>query len=168
MVECLQLGSPLPFRITARPASSVGESGLGTALLVLTPWFSAAGIFFMLSGAWPISAFMAASLAGLVAAFLHVQRHAGDFEQLTLDADRLVIDSHAPGDDRHAEFNSQWVSVAVRPADSLGIGSGTPRLVLRGQGKEIVFGYLLSDEEVATVGRELARRLSRIRQWGRA
>lgn len=164
MVECLQLGSPLPFRVTARPAPSVRQPGLGTALLVLAPWFGVAGTFFLLHGAWPISAFMAASLAGLIAAFLHVRRHAGDFEQLTLDADRLVVDSHAPGDDRHAEFNSQWVSVAVRPAGTV----GTHRLVLRGQGKEIVFGYLLSDAEVTAVGRELARRLSRIRQWGRA
>lgn len=167
MVECLQLGSPLPFRVTARPAPSVRRPGVGVALLVLLPWFSVAGAFFALRGAWPVSAFMAASLAGLVAAFLHVQRHAGDFEQLTLDADRLVVDSHAPGDDRHAEFNSQWVSVAVRPAGSLG-GGGMPRLVLRGQGKEVVFGNLLSAEEVTTVGRELARRLSRIHQWGRA
>lgn len=164
MVECLQLGSPLPFRVTARPAPSIREPGLGTALAILVPWFSVAGTFFVLQGAWPIAVIMLASLAGLVAAFLHVRRHAGDFEQLTLDADRLVVDSHAPGDDRHAEFNSQWVSVAVCPAGSV----GTHRLLLRGQGKEIVFGTLLSDAEVTTVGRELARRLSRIRQWGRA
>ncbi len=163
MVECLQLGSPLPFRVTARPTPGVREPGLGTAVLVLAPWFAVAGTFFLLHGAWPITAFMAASLAGLVAAFLHVRRHAGDFEQLTLDADRLVVDSHAPGDDRHTEFNSQWVSVAVQTGGAV----GAPRLVLRGQGREIVFGRLLSAAEVGCVGRELSRRLARLHQWGR-
>ncbi|MFC5300753.1 DUF2244 domain-containing protein [Azospira restricta] len=162
MMECLQHGSPLPFRVTARPGPGVRWPGLRVALAVLLPWFAAAGTFFALHGAWPIVAWMAAALAGLVAAFLHLKRHAGDFERLTLDADRLVVDSHAPGDDRHTEFNSHWVSAALRRVDA----AGTRRLVLRAEGKEVAFGRLLSDAELAIVGRELGRRLARLRQWG--
>lgn len=162
MMECLHSGSPLPFRVTARPGPGARRPGLRVALAVLLPWFAAAGTFFALQGAWPIVAWMAAALAGLVAAFLHLRRHAGDFERLTLDAEHLVVDSHEPGGDRHTEFNSQWVSAALRPTGA----AGTPRLVLRAQGQEVAFGRLLSAAELATVGRELNRRLARLHQWG--
>lgn len=164
MTEYLQGSRPLPFCVTARPGPYLRRPGLGVALCVLLPWFLAAGTFFALHGAWPIVAWMMLTLGALVAAFRHLRRHADDFERLTLDAEHLVVDSHAPGEDRHTEFNSQWVSAALRPAGA----GGAQRLLLRAEGKEVAFGRLLSPAELATVGREVNRRLARLHQWGGA
>jgi len=162
MVECVHTESLLPFRVTARPAPLTSRPGARVAFALLAPWFGLAGGFFALLGAWPVAAFMAASLAGLLAAFHHLRRHADDFERITLDREHLVVDTHAPGDNRHAEFNSQWVSVAIAPAGH----GGAQRLLLRAQGREFAFGRLLTADELADVGRELNRRLSRFQQWG--
>lgn len=116
------------------------------------------GAIFLSMGVWPVTLFLLLPVSGLILAYRELERHAGDFERLTLDRDRLVLESHSPDADRRMEFNSQWVQVILR-ADAAG---GT-LLALRSHGREFAFGYLLSDEERATLGHELKLRLARIR-----
>lgn len=161
MVECVRAEDPAHFCVTARPNFVAGSPGLRLAMVILLPWWGGVGAVFVKLGAWPVTLFMLLPLLGLAWAFHQVERHAGDFERLTLDDDRLILDSHTPDQDQHLEFNSHWVQVALQPA---AVGGGT-MLTLRSHGKEVAFGRLLSDEERATVSRELSRRLAQIKHF---
>lgn len=141
MMECAGAGNPAQFRVTARPNSAVGNPGLGVAMIVLLPSCTVVGLGLLMLGAWPAALFMALPLLGLAWAFRRIQQHAGDFERLTLDDDRLIVDSHSADGDQHLEFNSHWVQVALRRS---AVGGGMT-LTLRSHGREAIFGRLLSD-----------------------
>lgn len=159
MMEYVRAANPAHFCVTARPNSVLGHLGLRLAMIVLLPWWGGIGLVFVMLGAWPVTLFMLLPLLGLGWASYHIERHAGDYERLTLAEDRLILDSHSPESDQHLEFNSYWVQVALEPAAA----GGGRLLTLRSRGKEVAFGRLLSDEERAAVGRELTQRLARIR-----
>lgn len=159
MVEFVRADSAANFCVTARPNSVLGSPGLRLAMIILLPWSAAMGTVFIVLGAWPVTLFLLLPIFGLTWAFQHLQRHAGDFERLTLENDRLILDCHTPDQDQHFEFNSHWVQVALQPS---AVGGGHT-LTLRSHGKEVAFGHLMSDEERALVGRELKLRLARIR-----
>lgn len=161
MVEFVRAGDPAHFSVTARPNFVAGSAGLRVAMVILLPWWGGIGAVFVKLGAWPVTFFMLLPLLGLAWAFHEVERHAGDFERITLDEDRLILDSHTPDEDRHLEFNSQWVQVALQPA---AIGGGKI-ITLRSHGKEVAFGRLLSDDERAAIGRELNLRLAKIKHY---
>lgn len=161
MVECVRAGDPAHFSVTARPNFVAGCAGLRVAMVILLPWWGGIGAVFVKLGAWPVTLFMLLPLLGLAWAFHQVERHAGDFERLTLDENRLILDSHSPDEDQHLEFNSQWVQVALQPAS---VGGGSV-LTLRSHGKEVAFGRLLSDEERAAIGHELRLRLAHIKHY---
>lgn len=161
MVEFVRASDPAHFCVTARPNFVAGSPGLRLAMAVLLPWWGIVGAIFIQLGAWPVILFMLLPVAGLGWAFHEIERHAGDFERLTLDEDRLILDSHTPDQDQHLEFNSYWVQVDLQPA---AVGGGT-LLTLRSHGKAVPFGRLLSDEERATLSHELSQRLAHIRHY---
>lgn len=159
MVEFVGTADPVsPFSVVARPNSVSGRPGLLISMALLVPAATVAGVAFLLIGAWPVTLFMGLHILALLAAFVCVERHAGDFERLTLTDHRLILDRHTPGSDQHFEFNGCWVQVDLQ---TLSIGGGN-RLCLRSHGKEVPFGYLLSDDERLAVSRELRRRLARL------
>lgn len=160
MVEVVRAGDSahLHLCVTARPNSAAGTSGRQVAMSILVPSCTLVGVAFLMLGAWPAMLFMALPLIGLTVAFRQVELHAGDFERLTLDGDRLIVDRHLLDQDQHLEFNSYWVQVALRHTS---VGSNT--LALRSHGKEVFFGQLMSDEEREALGLELKRWLAQIR-----
>jgi uncharacterized membrane protein len=159
MVEFATVGSAARFSVIARPNSVTRKSGLVVTLAILLPVCTLVGAGFLALGAWPVTIYMLLAVVALVAAFLHVERHAEDFERLTLDGDRLILDWHSPGEDRHLEFNSHWVQVELQPV------AARPgnRLALRSHGRAIPFGQLLSDNERVALGLELRHRLAQTR-----
>lgn len=159
MMEYARAGDPAQFCITARPDSVTGGPGWRLAMFILLPGSGLIGAFFLAQGIWPVALTLSLPVLGLIRACRELERHAGDFERLTLEADRLLLDCHSPAGDTHLEFNSHWVQVALRRS---AVGGGMT-LTLRSHGREAIFGRLLSDEERAAVGRELKRRLARIR-----
>jgi uncharacterized membrane protein len=160
MVDVVSATNPTRLRIVARPNSAAGQSGLIVTMCVFVPSLTLAGTVFWILGAWPVTVFMGLNLLALIAGFAYVERHAGDFEAINLDAERLIVDSHTAQDDRHWEFNTCWVQVNLKPT-ALGVGN---TLAFRCHDKEITFGRLLSDDERTMVGRELRSRLARIRR----
>lgn len=128
-------------------------------MLILVPVCSVLGFAFLLIGAWPVTLFLGLHIAALLTAFLHVEKHAGDFERLTLADDRLILDTHTVDGDQHREFNGHWVQVELL---NTAVGGGNS-LYLRSHGKEIPFGRLLSDDERRAVNQELGRRLAMLR-----
>jgi len=158
MVDIVNTAAKAPLRITVRPNSAVNGRWHSVVLLLLVPVFGAVGLGFTLLGAWPVLPCLLLVMFALVGALQHIERHAGDFERITLDDDVLTVDRHAPEQDQHLEFNSRWVQLV-----SHDIAPGETRyLALRSHGREHPVGLELSDDERAAVGRELKSRLYKL------
>lgn len=111
-----------------------------------------AGAFTVL-GAWLIMPFAGLEIGALYLAFRLLDRRANDYEQLTIDGDRLVVEQQRQGRFSRFEGNRLWAQVVVRKQ------SERVELALRYCGREIEFGTLLSDEARSHAARRLQEQL---------
>lgn len=110
---------------------------------------------FALAGAPYVLPFAGVELAGLAFAFRWIERHAGDYERVTLRGDALEIEV---GDARRVErrtFNPQWAQV-VFDGESLAV---------RERGSAFTFGRLMTRDERARVAQVLRRRTGTREQY---
>jgi uncharacterized membrane protein len=87
----------------------------------------------------------------LAGAFWLMERHAEDWERLTVAGDRVVVERAKGGRHERREFNRYWLRVEVEPA---GYGR-PPRVTLRGGGTSWEFGNSLPAGKRLEVAREL-------------
>lgn len=150
-MECTGRGLVAGFSLTARRNDSLSAAGRHLVFCLILAVSLAISVGFALVGAWPILPFAGAEMLALYLAFRYVARHAGDYERITVDGDRVLLEA-ADGDRvaRH-EFNRYWVQVVLDWAGS----DGHCRLALRYCGKEVEFGRHLTDEEREAAARRL-------------
>lgn len=156
MVDIVNTPPAAPLRITVRPNCAARRGEGVRTLAVATPIGVAIALGLFWLGAWPVVPFVTLALAALTLAVHLVERRAGDFEQITVDDDKLTVDRHDRADDEHFEFNCYWVQVIVRKAAA----GGCAYLALRSHGREVALGHDLTDEERASVGGLLLSRLA--------
>ena len=111
-----------------------------------------AGAFAMF-GAWLILPFAGLEVGALYLAFRLLDRRANDYERLTIDGDRLVVEQQRHGRLTRFEGNRVWAQVVVRRQ------SARVQLALRYHGREIEFGTFLSDEARSHAARSLQEQL---------
>lgn len=104
-------------------------------------------------GAWPILPFFGLELLVLLWVFRVIDRHAGDFDRLTIRGEQLLIERWDVGRAVTTEFNRYWTQVVLR----CGQGGNRCRLAVRAHGLEVEFGRFLNDEERMKLARELRR-----------
>src|SRR6185436_19396066 len=89
----------------------------------------------------------------LYLAFCYIDRHAGDYERVTIRGDNVSIEVHEGTDVSCIELQRYWVRIACDH-------DGT-RLALRSHGREVEVGRNLSGEQRLAMARELSRELGR-------
>jgi len=161
MVDIVGAASSAHYCVTIRPNCSFPAAGHFYFLALTLPVYSFIAVGFTLLGAWPVVPFFLLALATLAHACYQMQRHAGDFERITIDDDKMILETHDPKSDEHYEFNCYWAKVILYEEEGI---SGHCFLALRSHGREVPFGRLLSDDERAMVGRELQIHLSGFRR----
>lgn len=106
----------------------------------------------IIGGAWPVLPFAGLEMAALALAFFCYARRVGDFERITLDDGKLVVEVRARDRVMRYEFNPFWVRLVM--------GGGQPtRLALRSHGRELEIGRYLDDDDRRRLAVELARLL---------
>ncbi len=146
----------VPFSITARANCSLTPGGRRVAFaLIFAVSLGIASGFAILLGAWPVLPFAGLEMAALYLAFDWVNRHAGDFERLTVEGDVVTVEAWECARLERFRLNRHWARV-VLAADPV---SGHSRLALRSHGREVPFGRHLTDAERAHLAGELRRRL---------
>lgn len=139
----------------ARRNNSLSRSGRRLVLGFLAVLVLAISLGFAFIGAWLVFPFGGLDVLVVYLAFRYVERHAADYERMSLGGDMIVIERGQRGRTRKFEFNRHWVQVDYQ--GPRGMESG--KLVLRSHGVDVEFGIYLTDEQRADVVRRLKEHL---------
>lgn len=156
-MECTGREEAVVYSITARRNCSMSSSGRVFVFGVLFSVSLGISTGFALLGAWLIMPFAGLEMLVLYWAFRYMERHAGDFERITICGDRLTVECAQIDEVRRYEFNRYWAQIALRP-DPEGRGC---RLTLRSHGREVEFGTFLIDSERMALAHQLRKELGR-------
>jgi len=114
------------------------------------------GLGFAALGAWLVLPYSALEMAVLYWAFRWIERHASDWERVSVCGDRVIVERERAGVRMRQEFNRYWVRVEV---EAVGFNR-TPRLKLRFAGRDLHFGEELPPAQRRRVARDLHRALA--------
>lgn len=147
------LPTDLEYCVVARRNDSLGRvprwqvfGALAAVSLVLAAAFAVVG-------AWPVLPYSVLEIALLGGAFYYVERHAEDWERLTIAGDRVVVEQVWGSKRQRHEFNRYWLRVEV---ESEGFGR-SPQMMLRSGRETWAFGSTLPVAERLAVAQELRR-----------
>jgi uncharacterized membrane protein len=126
------------------PHRSLPPSGFLIMMVLISLISFVIGMVFFLIGAWPVMGFFGLDVALIYYAFKLNYRSGKLYETITLSPENLRLERvHPSGKREEFDFNPYWARVSCtvdRP-------DGRTSLRLAAQGKEILFGQFLTDEE---------------------
>lgn len=153
--ETLPNPAPLRFRARLTPHRSLTPAGFLAVMSALAAASFAAGLIFLLAGAWPVVGFLGLDVVLVYLAFRLNYRSARQYEIVELtDAALTVTRVDARGRGESFGFNPYWVQLDVRERSD-----GRADLRLGSHGREISFGRFLSDTEKRDFARALTSAL---------
>ena len=120
---------------------------------ILTVCLGIAVAFSLVFGAWPIMPFAGIEMVVLYLAFRFIDRHAEDYERITIRGDSVAVEVREGSRVTRQELNRCWAQVVCE--------SGGVRLALRSHGREVEVGRHVCEGARAGIARELARELRR-------
>jgi uncharacterized membrane protein len=155
MVDICGTASSVHYSVTARPNCSLSPAGTLCVFTIIVLISLSLSFSLLLIGAWPVLPFAVTELIALGYCFYHVLRHSGDFERLTMDDDKVIVEIHEPGQDKRTELNGYWAKMVI---DCMPDGY-CRRLALRSHGREVEFGRHMTSEERLQLVDQLKPRL---------
>jgi uncharacterized membrane protein len=105
----------------------------------------------VICGAWPILPFAGIEMLVLYAAFHYVDRHAADFERITIRGNTVSIEVHEGNRIVRQDMNRYWAKVVC--------ASDGRHVALRSHGRDFEVGRHLCVTKRADMARELERGL---------
>ena len=145
------------YRLVARRNDSLGVRGRRRFFAFMALVSVGIAVGWSARGAWMVLPFALVEMAVLYGALLLLERHAGDFESITIEGDRLLVERRERGAVSRHEFNTYWARLVV----TRGPAAGQMGLALRSHGREVSVGALLTDDERASLAGELQKRLNK-------
>lgn len=156
MVDVSGTASSEHYSITARPNSSLTPAETLCVVILISLFTLAVAVSCIFIGAWPVLIFAFIELYVVYCCFNHYLRHAWDYEQLTIDGDKIKVVRHELGhEDMQVDLNS-YLAKLVMECDPDG---SCRRLSLVSNGDAIEFGRLMSCDERMILGTQLKPRL---------
>ena len=151
-MNCVAGGEAADYVYVARRNNSLSSSGrLLVFGFILTISLGIAAGFVLIFGAWPILPYAGVEMAVLYGAFRYIDRHAGDYERVTIRGGSVGIEVHEGAHVVRLEMNRYWARVVC--------SRGGGRLALRSHGREIEIGRHLCEEQRLAMARDLRREL---------
>jgi len=145
------LGQETGFNFTARRNNSLTSSDRILAFGFIALVCLGIAVAFACFGAWLILPFAGIEVLVLFLAFRWIERHARDYERLTIAGDVLQIEIAERERVERLQINRWWAQVVCERNGS--------RLALRSHGREIEFGRHLSNEQRLVVAGALKEQL---------
>ena len=152
-------GSPVFFDAVLYPHRSLPPQGFMVLMLVLSVVSFAAGVSFVLLGAWPIFGYFGLDVLLVYLAFRASYRSARMHEWVRLTEDTLTVERVGQrGERRRWQFQPFWLRVVLEERNE------TNRLVLTSHGRELVVGGFLAPAERRNLAVALKEALNRWRR----
>jgi uncharacterized membrane protein len=147
-------GEAAEYVYTARRNNSLSSSGRQLVFgFILTVSLGIAAAISIVLGAWPVLPFAGLEMAVLYLAFRYVDRHAGDYERISIRGDSVAIEVREGTQVSHFQLHRCWAHVVCE--------SDGARLALRSHGREIEVGRHLCEAQRRVMARDLSRELRR-------
>ena len=141
--------------VTWRRNDSLGSAGRWRVFAALCAVSFGVALAFAAFGAWFVLPYSVLEMGLLLWAFRWLERHAADWEKISVVGDRVVVERQSAGVLTRREFNRCWARLECEAR----IGR-LPQLVLRYAGERVPFGDALQETELARVARELRHALA--------
>jgi uncharacterized membrane protein len=163
-MDSAHLGAAPDFVLLARRNNSLSRASRHRVFGSLVIVSLVISLGFALHGACLVLPFAGAEVLVLYLAFRAVERHAGDFEIVSIRGDRLVLERWESGRVSRAEFSRYWAQVVFEPSGA----DGHALLAVRSHGRQVRFGRHLTDEQRREAARTLKQQLNGTRHWNQA
>lgn len=132
------------FRALLTPHRALGPQGFAILLSALCALCAGTAAVFLMSGAWPVLAFLTLDVALLALAWQINDRISRLHETVQLTEDALLVKRTYPsGKQADWSFHPYWVRLAVEENDT----TGRVELKLNSHGRELIIGHFMSDED---------------------
>jgi uncharacterized membrane protein len=139
------------FSLVARRNNSLSSTGRLAVFGFIFVVSVGIALAFAVLGAWLILPFAGLEMLVLYLAFRYVDRHAGDYERIAIEGDRVELEYCEAGATRRHELNRRWAQLVTS-------GDGR-RLALRSHGREFEVGRYLDAEQRLKTARQLKQQL---------
>jgi uncharacterized membrane protein len=146
-------GEPTLFSAIITPHRSLGRAGFLAVMLAIGAISFAAGLMFLIMGAWPVLGFLGLDVALVYWAFRASFRAAAAFEEVTVTASKLRVRkvSHR-GEVAEWALNPVWVKLDRETHEEYGL----MRLFLVSHGRKLLIASFLSPKERESFAAALA------------
>lgn len=150
---------PLVFDAVLQPHRSLGPRGFLALMAGVGLVSFAAGMAFVLAGAWPVMGFFGLDVLLVFLAFRFNYIAARRYETVRLTADSLVVEHVAPdGTRREWKFQPYWLRVSMDDPPR-----HDSKLILTSHGRSLVIGAFLSPDERLEFAQALRDALDKLR-----
>jgi uncharacterized membrane protein len=134
---------PDGFHAVLRPYRSLSPCGFVAAMALVASVSVLTGGVFLIAGAWPVTGFFGLDVLLLYLALRLNYRSGRLYETVDLTPARLVWTRvHPSGREEQFDCNPYWARVELTEAPN-----GQTRLGISAQGRHLVFGRFLTDDE---------------------
>lgn len=155
--------SDLGYTIIARPNNSLSPdnsikllAGIATVAILIAVGFASIG-------AWLVLPFAGLEILAFAYAFYTIYLHADDFESITIEEDRVIVEKRNDKESSKTVFQRYWAQVNVRDALKIKGSNGKSVLVISSHGNEVEFGRnFINDEQRVLLARDLRKKLKNI------
>jgi uncharacterized membrane protein len=150
----------IPFEsaycVMSRRNDSLGARGRWRIFAALCTLSFGVAMGFAAFGAWLVLPYSALEMGVLFLAFSWIGRHAADWERLSVQGDRVIVERECAGALTRHEFNRCWTRLESDPGEF----GRAPRLALCSAGERVSIGDDLSAAAREKVANDLRRALA--------
>lgn len=150
-------------KIIARPNNSLSVEDGVKLLAALAGIAMVVALGFFHIGAWLVLPFAGLEIVAFAYAFHTVYLHADDFESITIENDRVVVEKRNVKEVTTTVFQRYWAQVNVRDVAMIKGSNGKSGLFISSHGNEVEFGRnFINDEQRSQLARDLRQKLRNI------
>jgi uncharacterized membrane protein len=150
-------------KIIARPNNSLSVEDSVKLLAALAGIALVVALGFLHIGAWLVLPFAGLEIVAFAYAFHSVYLHADDFDSITIESDRVVVEKRNIKEITTTVFQRYWAQVNVRDVAMIKGSNGKCGLFISSHGNEVEFGRnFINDEQRSQLARDLRQKLKNI------
>ncbi|MEQ1488387.1 MAG: DUF2244 domain-containing protein [Methylotenera sp.] len=153
----------LGCKVIARPNNSLSPSDGVKLLAVMAVVALVIALSFARIGAWLVLPFAGLEILAFAYAFYYVHLHSSDFESITIEEDRVIVEKRNYKEFSTTVFQRYWAQINVRDVEDKNGANGKSGLFISSHGNEVEFGRnFINDEQRTILARELKQKLKNI------